>query len=131
VPQETPHWPDWIITTATALSNAGASTEYILDFLEIAVEEANGADLLPTKRYDFASCIGQPILLVSTFPRRSQMLQSLRDAIPLVTQAISSSIVPSTDSVRLRQLQSALKCFEAWIPNLPSKYASLYPAAPL
>ncbi|KAH9966317.1 ARM repeat-containing protein [Lactifluus volemus] len=105
VPQETPHWPDWIITTATALSNAGASTEHILDFLEIAVEEVNGADLLPTKR--------------------SQMLQSLRDAIPLVTQAISSSIVLSADPVRLRQLQSALKCFEAWIPNLPSNDSAI------
>ncbi|KAI0247835.1 ARM repeat-containing protein [Lactifluus subvellereus] len=100
VPQDPPRWPDWVITTATTLSSAGASTEHILDFLEIAVEEVNGADLLPTKR--------------------SQMLQSLRDAIPLVTQAIASSIVPSTDPARLRQLQSALKCLEAWIPNLPS-----------
>jgi len=52
------------------------------------------------------------------------MLQSLREAVPLVTQAIASSIGPSTDSTALRQLQSALKCLEAWIPNLPSKYAS-------
>jgi hypothetical protein len=52
VPQDTPRWPDWIITTATALSSAGASTEHILDFLEIVVEEVNGADLLPTKRCD-------------------------------------------------------------------------------
>lgn len=51
VPQEPPRWPDWVITTATTLSSAGASTEHILDFLEIAVEEVNGADLLPTKRY--------------------------------------------------------------------------------
>jgi hypothetical protein len=51
------------------------------------------------------------------------MLQSLREAVPLVKQAIASSIVPSADPPRLRQLQSALKCLEAWIPNLPSKYA--------
>jgi len=55
---------------------------------------------------------------------RSQMLQSLREAVPLVRQAIASSIVPSTDPPRLRQLQSALKCLEAWIPNLPGKYAT-------
>jgi hypothetical protein len=53
------------------------------------------------------------------------MLQSLREAVPLVTQAIASSIVSSTDPPGLRQLQSALKCLEAWMPNLPSKYALL------
>jgi hypothetical protein len=53
------------------------------------------------------------------------MLQSLREAVPLVGQAIASSIVPSTDPPKLRQLQSALKCLEAWIPNLPSKYAPI------
>jgi len=51
------------------------------------------------------------------------MLQSLREAVPLVIEAIASSIVPSTDPTRLRQLHSALKCLEAWMPNLPSKYA--------
>jgi hypothetical protein len=49
------------------------------------------------------------------------MLQSLRDAVPLVTQAIASSIAPPLDP---GQLQSALKCFEAWIPNLPSRCAA-------
>ncbi len=64
--------------------------------------------------------------LISLLPPllRSQMLQSLREAVPLVKQAIASSIIPSMDPPRLRQLQSALKCLEAWIPNLPSKYAS-------
>jgi hypothetical protein len=51
------------------------------------------------------------------------MLQSLKEAVPLVKQVIASSIVPSTDPLRLRQLQSALRCLEAWMPNLPSKYA--------
>lgn len=50
VPQEPSRWPNWIIATATELSSAGGSTEHVLDFLEIAVEEVNGADLLPTKR---------------------------------------------------------------------------------
>lgn len=50
------------------------------------------------------------------------MFQSLRDAIPLVTQAIASSIALPLDPARLGQLHSALRCFEAWIPNLPSRY---------
>ncbi|KAH8988411.1 ARM repeat-containing protein [Lactarius akahatsu] len=117
VPQDPPRWPGWIIATATALSGAGASTENILDFFEIAVEEVNGADLLSGEK----------------------MLQSLRDAVPLVTQAIASSIALPMDPARLGQLQSALKCFEAWIPNLPSSditpilpslFALLDPASP-
>ena len=59
------------------------------------------------------------------------MLQSLRDAVPVVTQAIASSIAPPVDPARLGQLQSALKCFEAWIPNLPSRYASAVATSPL
>ncbi|KAI9508978.1 ARM repeat-containing protein [Russula earlei] len=119
VPQDPSRWPNWIAATATELSSAGAFNEHVLDFLEIAVEEVNGADLLPAKR--------------------SQVLQSLSEAVPLVTQAVASSIGPSTDPTRLRQLQSALKCLEAWMPNLPSNdvtpllpslFALLDPAAP-
>jgi hypothetical protein len=50
VPQEPSRWPNWIIATSTELSSAGAATEHILDFLEIIVEEVNGADLLPAKK---------------------------------------------------------------------------------
>lgn len=57
VPQDPPRWPGWIIATATALSGAGASTENILDFFEIAVEEVNSADLLATKK-----CANHPLL---------------------------------------------------------------------
>ena len=42
------------MATFTELSSAGAATEHILDFLEIVVEEVNGADLLPAKKYDLA-----------------------------------------------------------------------------
>lgn len=122
VPQEPSRWPNWIISTATELSGAGGSTEHVLDFLEIAVEEVNGADLLPTKKCGCPSR-SQETMSFSTLAHRSQMFQSLREAVPIVTQAIASSIVPSTDLARLRQLHSALKCLEAWIPNLPSKYA--------
>jgi hypothetical protein len=50
VPQEPSRWPNWIVVTSTELSSAGAATEHILDFLEIVVEEVNGADLLPAKK---------------------------------------------------------------------------------
>ena len=50
VPQEPSRWPNWIMVTSTELSSAGAATEHILDFLEIVVEEVNGADLLPAKK---------------------------------------------------------------------------------
>lgn len=122
VPQEPSRWPNWIISTATELSGAGGSTEHVLDFLEIAVEEVNGADLLPTKKCGRPSR-SQETMSFSTLTHRSQMFQSLREAVPIVTQAIASSIVPSTDPARLRQLYSALKCLEAWMPSLPSKYA--------
>jgi hypothetical protein len=38
------------MATSTELSSAGAATEHILDFLEILVEEVNGADLLSAKK---------------------------------------------------------------------------------
>jgi hypothetical protein len=38
------------MVTSTGLSSAGAATEHVLDFLEIVVEEVNGADLLPAKK---------------------------------------------------------------------------------
>jgi hypothetical protein len=55
VPQDPSRWPNWIVATSTELSTAGATTEHILDFLEIAVEEVNGADLLPAKKCEPAS----------------------------------------------------------------------------
>ncbi len=50
VPQDPSRWPNWIVVTSTELSSVGAATEHILDFLEIVVEEVNGADLLPAKK---------------------------------------------------------------------------------
>ena len=55
VAQDPSRWPNWIVATATELSSAGAANEHILEFLEIAVEEVNGADLLPAKKCDSAS----------------------------------------------------------------------------
>jgi hypothetical protein len=55
VPQDPSRWPNWIVATSTELSSAGAAAEHILDFLEIAVEEVNGADLLPVKKCEPAS----------------------------------------------------------------------------
>ncbi|KAI0318744.1 armadillo-type protein [Amylostereum chailletii] len=90
-------WPEWIVSTATTLSDRGSPVDYILDFLEIAAEETQGADLLPA--------------------RKVQMDQTLREAVPLVTQAIVSSLDPSRDP---KQFQSAMKCLEAWLPALPA-----------
>lgn len=55
VPQDPSRWPNWIVATATELSSAGAANDHILEFLEIAVEEVNGADLLPAKKCDTVS----------------------------------------------------------------------------
>ena len=43
-PQDPSRLPNWIVATSTELLSAGAATEHILDFLENAVEEVNGAD---------------------------------------------------------------------------------------
>jgi hypothetical protein len=43
-------WPDWILASVTYFSGRGVATEYILDFLSIAAEEIDTADLIgPTK----------------------------------------------------------------------------------
>ncbi|KAI0056845.1 hypothetical protein BV25DRAFT_1995352 [Artomyces pyxidatus] len=93
-------WSGWILACVTALSERGAAVEHILDFLEIAVEEVSGADLLPATK--------------------AKMQQTLLDAVPLVTQAIASSLTLSQDAASIRQFNSAMKCFEAWIPIFPT-----------
>ncbi|KAI0051285.1 hypothetical protein FA95DRAFT_1676011 [Auriscalpium vulgare] len=93
-------WEDWLLSSVGAVSGPGIPTEHALDFLEIAVEEVHGADLLP--------------------PKKAQMQQILQDAVPLVTQAITASLVPSEDPAAVKQFTSAIKCLESWIPILPS-----------
>lgn len=47
------------------------------------------------------------------------MSQSLLDAVPMVVQAITSSMSPTTP---MQQIESALRCFQAWISILPTRY---------
>ncbi|THH20956.1 hypothetical protein EW146_g521 [Bondarzewia mesenterica] len=60
----------------------------------IAAEEISGADLLA--------------------PKKSQMQQTLLDAVPMVTQAINVSLT-SRGASTTKQFDSAMKCFEAWM----------------
>lgn len=43
-------WPDWLLSSIQSLSNRGASTEQLLDFLAIAAEEVQSADLLAASK---------------------------------------------------------------------------------
>jgi hypothetical protein len=43
-------WPDWILASVTYFSGRGSPTEHILDFLSIAAEEVDTADLLGSNK---------------------------------------------------------------------------------
>ncbi|KAG1808060.1 armadillo-type protein [Suillus subaureus] len=89
-------WPDWIVSAVNTLSSSGMPPEQLLAFLTIVAEEVETADLLG--------------------PSKMQMHQSLLDASPMVVQAVITSITRPT--LILPELQSALKCFQAWIYTL-------------
>ncbi|KAJ3868242.1 armadillo-type protein [Lentinula novae-zelandiae] len=109
VPQHPTRWPDWILHCVTSLSGNGASAEYILDFLSIVAEEVDTADLMG--------------------PSKSRMQQSMNDAIPLVIQAIRTSIESPVNVAFSHELSSALKCFQSWLSILPtSEFSPLIPA---
>ncbi|KAJ3980905.1 armadillo-type protein [Lentinula detonsa] len=108
VPQHPTHWPDWILHCVTSLSGNGASAEYVLDFLSIVAEEVETADLVG--------------------PSKSRMQQSMNDAIPLVMQAIRTSLERPTNDASFREVSSALKCFQSWLSFLPTgDFSSLIP----
>ncbi|TFK73053.1 ARM repeat-containing protein [Pluteus cervinus] len=118
VPGSQTRWPDWILSCITSFSGRGATQEDIHDFLAIVAEEMSSADL-----------IGQSKL---------QMQQSLMDATSMVAEAIQTSINP-TKPLAPQELQSALKCFQAWLqimeldlitPIIPMLIALLDPSAP-
>ncbi|KAI0033743.1 armadillo-type protein [Vararia minispora EC-137] len=90
-------WPQWIPATVSLLSSHGTPPMVIIEFLEIAAEEAYSADLLPL--------------------RKAELNATLREAVPIVAQAIGSSI---SLSVSERQFESAVKCLEAWLPIIPT-----------
>ncbi|KZP33116.1 ARM repeat-containing protein [Athelia psychrophila] len=109
VPTRPPRWPDWILMCVTLLSGRGVSTEHLLDFLSIVAEEVETSDLLASSK--------------------AQMMQSLSDAVPMVVQAITTSISLPRETLSSRQLDSAMKCLVAWMPILPSN--DLTPLIPL
>ncbi|KAG6908732.1 hypothetical protein DXG01_003577 [Tephrocybe rancida] len=94
VPGRPTRWPEWIMACAMAFSGAGAPAEHIHDFLAIVAEEAGHADLIG--------------------PSKLQVHQSLKDAVPMVVQAVRSSLELS------QHIPSALKCLQAWMAIIPS-----------
>ncbi|KAF5337781.1 hypothetical protein D9611_015001 [Ephemerocybe angulata] len=101
VPGHPSRWPGWILSCVQAFSEQGGSAERIHQFLVIGAEEVGTADLLGASKV--------------------QMQQSLRDAIPLVVQAITSSV---NRSVSISQFQSALLTLQAWMTIFPSRSAA-------
>lgn len=51
---------------------------------------------------------------------RTTINNTLRDAVPLVLQAVTASLNPAIED---RQVESALKCLEAWLTYIPAKCA--------
>lgn len=108
VPNQPDNWPSWIISTVTYLLERGATMEHILDFLAIVAEEVETADLLQ--------------------PTRLQMRQTLLDSVSMVVQGITTSVQKPSNQRTPGELQSALKCLEAWMSTLPgSDLTSLIP----
>ncbi|KAF8835272.1 ARM repeat-containing protein [Paxillus ammoniavirescens] len=91
-------WPEWIVSTVEFLSSRGTSTEALLDFLSIAAEEVETADLIGASKM--------------------QIQQTLLDASPLVVQAVVATITQPRTQVRVRELESALKCLQSWMSVL-------------
>ncbi|KAG9308679.1 armadillo-type protein [Chiua virens] len=106
-------WPDWIVSTVEFLSSRGTSTEILLDFLAIVAEEVETADLIGSSKM--------------------RMQQTLLDAAPLVVRAVVTIIEQPRDRMLVRELDSALKCLQAWIditPLVPMLISLLTPPTP-
>ncbi|KAM6493497.1 Armadillo-type fold [Amanita muscaria] len=92
-------WPDWIMACVTMFSGLGSPMESVHDFLAIVAEEVGSADLLGSSKL--------------------QIQQTLTDSIPMVTHAINTTLESLPVSTAL-EIQSAIKCFQAWITLLPT-----------
>ncbi|KIK52851.1 hypothetical protein GYMLUDRAFT_179628 [Collybiopsis luxurians FD-317 M1] len=102
-------WPDWILHCVTSLSGNGAPSEHILDFLSIVAEEVGTADLVG--------------------PSEARMKQSMTDAVPMVIQAVRTSIERPINTASSREISSALKCLQSWLQHLAtSEFSPLIPA---
>ncbi|KZT01812.1 ARM repeat-containing protein [Laetiporus sulphureus 93-53] len=108
-PGSNSQWPDWLISSVNTMLALGASNEHLLDFLAIAAEEVESADLLT--------------------PNKSQMQRTLLDTVPMVVQAIIACITLPEARNSPKQLASALKCIQAWLSILPG--SDLTPLIPL
>lgn len=51
-----------------------------------------------------------------------QMQQTLLDAAPLVVRAVVAIITQPRSQMRVRELDSALRCLQAWMSVLRGKY---------
>jgi hypothetical protein len=100
VPGRPTRWPDWIMACVTSFSGVGAPSEHILDFLAIVAEEVGSADLLGSSKM--------------------QVQQTLIDGIPMVVHAIKTSVDRPRVTASNREIQSAIKCFQAWMNLLPT-----------
>ncbi|KAF9037788.1 ARM repeat-containing protein, partial [Hymenopellis radicata] len=96
VPHGDTKWPDWIASIGKAFSAAGVRTGPILDFLSIAAEEVATADLVGVSK--------------------DIMNQSLKGSKELVLSAITSTINRVVSTASDKEVESALKCFQAWLP---------------
>ena len=107
----------------------GVSREHLLDFLSIVAEEMETADLLPPSKF----VSSMPYLFFQRayahisryFSRRVQMQTTLASAVPMVAQAIGDCIKLPTMERSPQDLNSALKCLQAWMTVLPAKYVVL------
>lgn len=106
----------------------------MLEFLEIAAEEVQRADLLgPSKCVlPFSkACVCAGLIWAGG---RARLQQSLNDAVPVVVQAVGASIdaalarkySPQAGAMSAAQLPSALKCLEAWLQVLPAKFVEFF-----
>ena len=123
-------WPDWLRSTINALSDMGVPREHLLDFLSIVAEEMESADLLPPSKFVSNLICGffsraSPHIVFLHFPHRIQMQTTLASAVPMVVQAISDCIKLPAMERSPQELNSALKCLQAWMTVLPAKYAVL------
>ena len=105
------------------MSNQGASTEHIHDFLAIVAEEIANADLLGASKYVATfSLVPLSLLFVLTYLFiRVQMRQSMTDATPMVVQAITACISQPLGAIPSSHYLSALRCLQMWMSFLRTK----------
>ncbi|GJE98643.1 hypothetical protein PsYK624_148780 [Phanerochaete sordida] len=95
-PKSPSQWPDWPQSCIQALSSRGATVEALLDFLAIVAEEVEVVALLP--------------------PLKQRIQGQLTESVPIVIQAVQTSMSRPRPHPAPSELRAALKCFSAWLP---------------